>query len=187
MDPAPFGKSDPDHIRIVLMSSRFSLVPDEANQASAAQDQASPQAQTADQIPLPPSTPASPPPDPQQSAQSNPRPPHPGRTDSGNPITSVLQRLWGQSGNANSSALATPSTEFPSRTNSSPQTPTGAPPSWLPASQSGTTLSRSGVSSPQAETPRENMSSAIPEDYRERHRMREQQRYQQQQGGNDPL
>jgi E3 ubiquitin-protein ligase RNF115/126 len=169
----------------VLMISRFSLVPDEANEAPS--DQAQTQTmQTPSQIPLPASTAASPPPESQRSVPSHSRPSQLGRTDSGNPITSVLQRLWGQSGSTNS-LPASPTTENPSRAASSPQTPMGGPSAWLPSYQPGNTLSHSGAASPPLETPRDNMSAAIPADYRERHRRREQQQYQQQQGGNEPL
>ena len=166
----------------MLMTSRFSLVPDEANQAPA--DEA--QTQTPSQVPLPASIPASPPPEIQPLSQSSSRPPHLSRTESGNPITSVLQRLWGQSGSANTSLPTTPSTENPSRATSSPQTPLGGPSSWLPSPQTGSTSPHSGVASP-SDASGNNMSSAIPADYRERHRRREQQQHQQQQGSSEPL
>lgn len=164
---------------------RFSLVPDEANVTSRP-----PTSNAAS-----PSSPSS-----QESAASPP----PGRVDQpaqtqGQPLfTSILNRLWGQSGaptspsgeggpatspsihgqGATSHAAQAfsqfgrqPNTSMPGRYDP----PTGAPPSH-PSNQA-----QSGQPDLSDDPPVPSLSTAIPEDYRERHRQRERERERRQQ------
>jgi len=153
-----------------LTGSRFSLVPDEANAPApptpAQQDQSTQQ---------PSQTPHNQSPGP--STMSQHRPGLPARTESGNIVTSVLQRLWGPSGTSNP---ASPTAE------TRPQTSRAPSPSQI---DRHTDLPHSGADRPDAisagtRTESEQMSNAIPEDYRERHRRREREQQQQQR---DPM
>ncbi|KAK1927145.1 hypothetical protein DB88DRAFT_543629 [Papiliotrema laurentii] len=137
----------------------------------------------------------------QQSESQAPQPPASGDSTSGGSsiMTNVLRRLWGQSGTSNPStpaADAHPTNPF-SPPSSAPATPPapGTPPVTAPHSGLDRPLA-SRHASDQNNVPPLYPATDIPEDYRQRHRDREeqlrreqqqQQQQQQQQGDGPPL
>lgn len=109
------------------------------------------------------------------------RPAAPPTEEQGQPLlTNILNRLWGQGG-ATIQGDAPPPLEPATDASSNPPPPTAQPTSSSAPTQASTHSTSADSAEDDPPVPVPGLSSAIPDDYRERHRRRERDREEEQQ------